>query len=204
MLEGHTWILILHLLGFALSFGAILATDARLAHDIIRKGRINAASVERAEICTGLVTLGLAILYVSGALFIYNDDFPNSTLLTNPKLQAKLGIVLILSLNGLVLHRCVLPAMRNRRDCDLFDPAHRSFLYGASLAGVVSALSWWFAFVLGTAKELNFRYELRDFVVTYLSGLAIAGIMGILGVGLLARLRAREHASALAPSRSSH
>ena len=70
----------------------------------------------------------------------------------NPKLQAKVAIVVLLTLNGYLLHKAVLPALQ-RAGSLLHLPLGSRML--AVFAGVVSGVSWFYAAMLGIGQSVE-------------------------------------------------
>ena len=106
-------LLFAHLLGTSLALGAIVATDIRLlrklADDRVRIAPPNPFVMR-------LITVALLMLYVTGTAMILLGLQNDPDYLTNPKLQAKLLLVALLSVNALVLHHVTFPGLaRGRR-----------------------------------------------------------------------------------------
>ena len=85
-------LLLVHLLGVALSVGSVLILDLRLATLLLGR-RVNSFDVKLIELLTPLVRIGLALLWLSGLGFLAYYSFYDPHLLANPKLHAKILIV---------------------------------------------------------------------------------------------------------------
>jgi hypothetical protein len=108
------------------------------------------------EFSSKIVTVGLLILWLTGIGFLVHYSVFDPIKLTNQKVWAKIAIVGVLTLNGMFIHRTILPLIRNRIGRSLFDrmaPRQRSVLLAS---GAVSATSWYVPLVLGAAPQLNF------------------------------------------------
>ena len=105
-------LLFVHLLGTSLALGAIVASDLRLlgelAHERVRIAPPNPFVMR-------LITLALGLLYLSGAALVGIGLRDDPGYLANPKFQAKLVLVAVLSVNALVLHRWTFPALAHSR-----------------------------------------------------------------------------------------
>ena len=103
-----------HLLGTSLALGAIVATDIRLLRKLADE-RVRIAPPN--PFVMRLITLALLLLYVTGAAMLVLGIAADSEYLSgNPKLQAKLLLVALLSVNALVLHHYTFPGLaRGRR-----------------------------------------------------------------------------------------
>lgn len=175
----RTGLILVHVLGLALGLGAALFMDLWLAS---RLYRIPFAQTDQAMLDFGskLVTGGLALLWVSGLGFLlyYYDAAPAA--LANGKIWGKVAIVTLLSLNGMFIHRVVLPSLSAR--------SGRPLLEGASLAtaapmigsAAISVSGWTTAAVLGLVKWFNFAFSASEFVLAYATILLLFFISGLI------------------------
>ncbi|MGF3025966.1 hypothetical protein ACQVP2_24440 [Methylobacterium aquaticum] len=144
----------LHLIGLCFGLGGATMLDFW----ILRWMRWGSLPAEIARIflfVSKVVTVGLALLWLSGLGFlaVYAVESPEK--FGNPKLWAKITVVLALTINGLLIHALVLPGVL--RDI------RRPMLDGVSgvrtgiflVSGAVSGVSWYTAFALGLMRELN-------------------------------------------------
>ena len=168
----------LHLLAAAMALGAIVATDLRLlsklSQDRIRIAPPN-AFVAR------IVMLALLLLYVTGAAIVWHGAQAQPDYLTNPKLQAKVLLVVLLTLNAFVLHRITFPRLSRGRRVARWRAADWLAV------GVPVALSnflWMFAAFLGTARAWNHVMPLADIlgIAAVLYAVAQVGVFAILAV----------------------
>ncbi|MFB7462371.1 hypothetical protein ACFCZ1_02485 [Streptomyces sp. NPDC056224] len=131
----HTVALFVHLASLVIGFGAVLAIDYYGA--LWLSGRKSLRDVVEATTPLHLpVWAGLAGLIASGA-FLHPD-------LSSPLTCVKLGLVLLLALNGVqagVLHRR-LAALDGR-------PATRALLLRGAATAAVSQAAWWGAVAIG-------------------------------------------------------
>lgn len=114
------------------------------------------------------VTWSLVALWVTGLSVISLDMSTVAlTLAHAPKLQAKLVVVSVLTLNGFLLHRYTLHALGGRRA-----PTEQQVRLAAIL-GAVSAASWGYAMFLGVAKAWAPILGVTGFLLLYTLGLAV-------------------------------
>ncbi len=144
----------LHLIGFAIGLGGVTMLDFWIVR-WMRGVPVTAEIVRTFQFVSKAISVGLALLWASGIGFLalYAAAMPD--LLQNPKLWAKIAIVAVLTLDGAIIHRRILPALVADIGGPLFSsyPAlRRSLLFAA---GAVSGVSWYAAFALGTFKEFN-------------------------------------------------
>ena len=76
--------------------------------------------------------------------------------LQNPKIWAKIAIVGVLSINGLLVHYFVLPRIRNQVGKRLLDGLSPFDCSLVLLAGTVSTISWYVPLILGAVPQLNY------------------------------------------------
>jgi len=158
----------LHLLAFAAAaVGVVLADIALLG------GRgLDAAALVRAQ---RVVWLSLLALWVSGLLlFTPATGMPAHF---GPKMQAKLVVVIALSLNGAMLHRWGFPRLLAAHD--------RGTTEGLALPvalGAFSLTSWLYATFLGVAGPLSPALGLPGFLAAYLLALLLGVTVGQFGI----------------------
>lgn len=171
-------VLFAHLLGTCVALGAIVATDLRLL------GRLAQARVRIAPpnpFVMRLISVALAVLYVSGACLVWIGWSTDPACLTNPKLQGKLILVLLLSLNALVLHHITFPGLARGRRVARWKP--RDFLRVAVPVALSNAL-WMYCAFLGIARPWNHTVGLEFVLGTAAAvfGMALAGVSLMLAV----------------------
>lgn len=170
MLLDIDFIVALHVFGAVLGMGAALmgdlvfltsAEDRKLSHDEIRL--MNAIG--------NAVWAGLFLLAVSGALLFFRD--PSSYLLSS-KFIAKMIVVAIIALNGIILHAY---HMKNLRGVlGIHFPGDKNFMKNASLmavSGVISVVSWFTALILGVSAGSTLAFW--QILIVYI-GVIVAGI----------------------------
>jgi hypothetical protein len=167
--------LIMHVFGVVLGLGSAVFMDGwMLRHSYSRP--IAAHTIELMKFAEWLVSIGLVLLWISGLGFVFlywqESNFCISCLdahskLLNPKMWSKMSVVVLLTLNGLVIHRLVPAYLEQSIGKPLFkdaDPKTRLVLMGLA---AVSVSGWLFAFTLGMVKELNFAAPFFTFILAY-------------------------------------
>lgn len=115
------------------------------------------------------VVKALAVLWVTGLLIVAIDTgFELPALLSKGKLLAKFSVVLLLTLNGVALHKWALPR--------LMAPTYQPELTARvpALLGALSLASWLFAAFLGLAKPLAGVLGYGGFMQLYALSLVLA------------------------------
>jgi len=111
------------------------------------------------------VSLALVALWITG-IGIVGIDYAGKGMeyFLNPKLQAKIGIVVLLTFNGLLLHSAVLPALKKAGSLLKLSFSLRML---ALFSGALSAVSWFYAAMLGIGRPLAWKYSLVELLAAY-------------------------------------
>ena len=136
-MDWGTFLKISHLVGTVLGEGAVTFIDyfyIRAAKD----GKIEPHEAEPIRLLTPILRLGLIILIISGfGYFLLYRLTGHEERLLNPRFLAKMSVVGIIALNGLLLELKKIPI---------------------AIGGPISSVSWWSAFVLGAWRGLNLSF----------------------------------------------
>lgn len=171
-------VLFAHLLGTSLALGAIVATDIRLL------GKLADARVRIAPpnlFVMRLISVALLLLYLTGSCLVWMGWRADPAYLSNPKLQGKLLLVLLLSLNALVLHRCTFPGLAHARRVARWKPS--DFIRVAVPVALSNAL-WMYCAFLGLARPWNHTVSLSFVLGTAaaLFAVVLAGVSAMLAL----------------------
>jgi len=165
----------LHLLAAAMALGAIVATDlrllAKLSQDRVRIAPPN-AFVAR------IVMLALGLLYLTGAGIVWQELQVRPDYLDNPKLQAKLLMVVLLTLNAFVLHRITFPRLSRGRRVARW---HAADWVAVAVPVALSNFLWMFVAFLGIARPWNYTMPLRD-ILEIAAGLYVVAQLGVVAI----------------------
>ncbi len=175
--ELKTIIKITHLFGLALGIGGALLLDL-IIFNFFHKRTITDEKFEILKQSTRVVTFGLVLLWLSGVAYLlyYAAYFEQG--LHNPKVWAKVAIVSVLTVNGLLIHHFILPHIQARTGKTLFHDCNRRQQLIMLSASVISVVSWLMPLALGSCKELNFSVHWSDILLAYAAILA-AGIVAV-------------------------
>lgn len=174
----RTALVLLHVVGLTIGMGAALFLDLFLLARLYHR-RIDQQTIELLAFGSRLVGAGLCLLWASGigVLVYYYVASPQA--LENPKLIAKVAAVCALTLNGMALHRIVLPMVRRRINQPLLANLPLSDALPAIAIGVTSGVSWGFCCVLGMVKELNGVAPAHVLIGCYIGAIALAVAVGV-------------------------
>ena len=165
----------LHLIGLCFGLGGATMLDFWILR-WMRQGSMPVEIERSFQFISKVVSMGIALLWISGLGFLGLYAIESPEKLANPKLWAKVTIVVALTVNGVVIHALVLPSVL--RD------VRRPMLAGVSqwtagiflVSGAVSGVSWYFAFALGLVRELNGRVGAGLLLSLWFVGVIVAAI----------------------------
>jgi hypothetical protein len=167
-----TFIKIFHLFGLIMGFGGALLLDLTIfTRGILRP--ISAYAIHQTEVLSRVVTWGLVILWATGIALIWMNTLDKPEYITNQKLWAKVAIVILLTVNGVLIHHKILPYLKAGLGQRLFDGMKRTTLAGFTLAGSISFVSWVTPFILGKASELNYVTPMWEILAVYLAAVML-------------------------------
>jgi hypothetical protein len=180
-------IVYLHLIACCVALGLVLTSDIAMVKRLMNGDARQ--DPDHLDYLQKVVAGSLVVLWLTGIAIISLDASDNGwEYFLNPKLQAKVAIVLLLTVNGFFLHRSILPLMK--KTGSLLDlPLDHRFL--ALFSGAVSAVSWFYAAMLGIGRPLNWKYSLTELLAAY-PALIAGGFLGMLVLAAWARRRGAE------------
>ncbi|MET0543591.1 MAG: hypothetical protein ABWZ88_17750 [Variovorax sp.] len=170
---GRLGIVYVHLIACCVAIGLVLKSDVAMVKDMLKGDRASElAHMKQMKGLQSTVAIALVALWATGAAIVTLDALSKGgwQYFANPKLQAKILIVVLLTLNGVVLHNLVLPWLQKAGSMMnlTFD---KTVL--ATFAGTVSGVSWLYAAMLGVGRPLAWKYSLGQLLAAY--PLMIAG-----------------------------
>lgn len=163
-------IVYVHLIACCVAVGLVLTSDIAMVKQLL-KGEGSKQCSEHLEHLKNVVGLSLVVLWITGIAIITLDaSSAGMQYFLNPKIQAKIGIVVLLTINGAVLHQLVLPALQKTGELFKLPVSMRNL---AIFSGAVSGVSWFYAALLGVGRPLAWKYSLVELMAAY--PLMIAG-----------------------------
>lgn len=153
-LSLKTVLVVAHVLGVAVGVGGVLMLDIYLLK-FVRGSKIKPRDIGTIGYVSLFVKTGLMVVWASGVLIIGWAPEGAAVILANPKLQAKLLIVVVLTLNALFIETLVLPLIKANMKRSLFHGITEGRRMLLLVFGAVSTTSWTFPLLLGLAREWN-------------------------------------------------
>ncbi|MNB89180.1 hypothetical protein D3C75_362060 [compost metagenome] len=154
-----------HLIACCVAIGLVLTSDIAMVKQLLKgdvSGHHDDAHLESLQ---KTVSLALVALWITG-IGIVGIDYAGKGMeyFLNPKLQAKIGIVVLLTFNGFLLHSAVLPALKKAGSLLKLSFSLRML---ALFSGALSAVSWFYAAMLGVGRPLAWKYSLVELLAAY-------------------------------------
>ena len=164
---------LVHLTGLIMGFGgAVLADYTIFSHGVIRP--VGNYTIFQTRLLSHIVSIGLCILWVSGFALIMVKLQLQPDFMQNPKVWAKIVVVVMLTINGILVHRFIFPLVTRSQGRRLFDGLNVRQIAGLTFLGSVSLVSWSLPFVLGKAAGLNFITPMSSILAAYLALILVA------------------------------
>jgi hypothetical protein len=172
----HTILKFTHIISLALGVGGAIIADLFVI-GLLNKA-ITRQELRLLENLEKFVFVGLMLLWISGVGFFVEYQLFNPEKLSNPKILAKLTIVMIVTLNGLLFHMF----FHNRvfREGLVIVKLPPLTYYSLILFGTISSFSWIGAMTLGAVSQLNDIFPYVHIMVGYLAIVACGMISGML------------------------
>lgn len=172
--------IIAHIIGTCFGVGGATVSDM-LFFTFAKDGRIDKQEYDTLKAVARIVWLGLIILVISGAGFLVLSTSGLSGVYYNPaKILAKVTIVAVIAINGVVMHRVVLPVLKKNTDKPLTSPAIMKKSNIILTAGAVSFVSWYSALIIGAWRGLTASYTtiFSTYLIVLIIAIVIANIVG--------------------------
>ena len=158
-------IVYLHLIACCVAIGLVLMSDVAMVKQLIKADPAEKLDSRHLSDLQKTVSRALLALWITGAAIITLDaSIKGWGYFANPKLQSKVAIVMLLTLNGFALHKYVLPLMQKAGSLLKLSFSQRMF---AIFTGAVSGVSWFYAAMLGIGRPLNWKYSLGEILAAY-------------------------------------
>lgn len=170
----NTIYIIGHIIGVALGAGGAVMSDLMFFASIKDK-KISKTEITFLGLGSALVWTGLFLLILSGTGLFLSDT---EKYLNSSKFIAKMAIVTVIFINGLLFHWRHMPLLAKHSGKYLYKS--RDFMKNSSLliiSGVVSIVSWMSALVLGSLRSVSYTYQ--EVLLIYLAIVVVASYIMI-------------------------
>lgn len=185
-------IVYVHLIACCVAIGLVLTSDIAMVKQLLGRDTSVRANMKHMEQLQKTVVVALTALWITGLAVVALDASSKGwEYFANPKLQAKILIVVLLTLNGVLLHNLVLPWMQKAGSLLNMSPGQTTF---AVFSGAVSGVSWLYAAMLGVGRPLSWKYSLLELMAAY-PMLIAGGFMSMILLTAIGRRGATAEAS---------
>lgn len=158
-------IVYLHLIACCVAIGLVLTSDIAMVRQLLQGDSAGLSDHKHMDSLQKTVSRALAVLWVTGVAIIAMDvSVKGLGYFANPKLQAKIGLVVLLTINGVFLHNTVLPLMKKAGSLLKLTFNQRML---ALFAGAVSGVTWFYAALMGVGRPLAWKYSLVELLAAY-------------------------------------
>lgn len=186
-------IVYIHLIACCVAIGLVFTSDIDMVKQLLKGDSAPPVDQHQLDSLQKTVSWALVVLWVTGLTFITWDVAVKGWgYFANPKIQAKIGLVLLLTLNGVALHHRVLPLLKKAGSLARLSFDQRLLTL---FVGAVSAVTWFYAAFIGVGRALAWKYSLVELLAAY--PVLIAGaFFGMLALTQWAKSRRGEDAQA--------
>jgi hypothetical protein len=169
----HTLIVYAHLIAACVAVGILLSQDLMLS----RTGgkRLSLGAVKDLQRAAKTISSALVVLWISGIALVSIGRFNDPNYLMNQKLWAKFAVVVVLTVNGAVLHHFSFPRVTSSTGVVGLRMLEQILVVST---GATSTVSWLFACYLGVARPWNHNVQFDWVLFVYLSLLLPACVIG--------------------------
>ena len=170
--------LVIHLIGFALGLGGATVSDI-MFFKMLRNGKFTRNDLSTLHTLSKVIWAGLGLLIVSGlSIFtlIYFDQ-GSLPMLMSPRWQAKLTLVAVVLVNGLVFKYSIVPILLRNADQPISLQTLGSQIWRLAISGAVSIVSWYSILVISTLPR-EFRPPYLYFMGVWLALVILGTITG--------------------------
>jgi hypothetical protein len=175
-----------HLIACCVAIGLVLTHDIAVVKELLLGKSQSHADPQALVTLQATVSGALAVLWVTGTAIVALDTSVKGwEYFGNPKLQAKIGLVALLTANGVLLHRAVLPLLQKAGSLLKLTFDQRLL---AVYTGAVSGVTWFYAAFIGVARPLAWKYSLLQLLSAY-PALLLGGFCAMLALTSWAKAR---------------
>ena len=158
-------IVYIHLIACCVAIGLVLTSDLAMVRQLLQAGGAAPLDASHLEGLQKTVSRALVVLWVTGVAIIAMDASAKGWgYFANPKIQAKIALVVLLTINGVLLHRAVLPMLQKAGSLLRLSFSQQLLVL---FAGAVSGVSWFYAAFMGVGRPLAWKYSLLELLAAY-------------------------------------
>ena len=157
---------IFHFIGLSMGLGAATLLDLMIIRFFLGQ-EMTQQKFEMFRFLADLVNVGLKMLWVTGLSFLVFYWMIEPVKLGNEKVWAKMVIVAILTINGVFIHRTIIPFMHGQIGRTMLDgvPFRKKITFVTM--GMISFVSWYGPVIIANLPQLNFQVPMMQILIAY-------------------------------------
>ncbi len=172
-------IVMLHQVSLVIGLGSAFFLDMFLSGYLVRK-TVTASAIQFVEFGARIASFGLWTIWITGLAILLYYFLEAPQLLENPKIWGKFFIVVMLTINGFMIHNHAIPSLKNLTGSRVLDRNFSEVAIKYLPIVTISVVSWAMAFLLGAYKELNGVVSSGTIIAVYLATLLAAYMLIVL------------------------
>lgn len=178
---------VVHVLGAVIGAGGALYSDV-IFFKALKDKRVDKMELSILRTISVLVWCGLIALILSGTALFFTDP---ARYMASSKFVAKMAIVLVVTINGVLFHAVHIPFLKRRARMhkELFTDAPKAEDVRLVLSGIVSMVSWVFALVLGSLQSVP--WTATEVLAVYVLAIVFGAVSSTIVMKRLLSARAR-------------
>lgn len=173
-------VIIMHLIGVAMGVGGAITTDATFLRSIWDR-TVTKGQLQLIETISKVVVTGLGLLILTGISLVALNPHYLSLSDGSQLFWVKMTLVVILSINGLVFHKKILPILKRHEDKSLASDEVRTKLWLLASTGGLSGISWFSILILGKTMQITdiSYFLIMNLYLVLVLGAILTGYLGI-------------------------
>lgn len=177
-MDIYSIFVLIHLVGVAIGFGSAIVGDYLFMISLSDDHRIDKKELKILKATGRLVWVGIVVLVSSGFVLFYMKDFAP---LEQARVLAKMTIVGIVIINGLLFHLVHLPFIKDyfkNKDLPKTTNKIKSRLSFIFISGALSMVSWFSIIILASWRTMSYSYT--TIIAFYLIVVFIVSLVALL------------------------
>ncbi|MEL6837660.1 MAG: hypothetical protein AAFP85_00120 [Pseudomonadota bacterium] len=157
---------IFHFIGLAIGLGAATILDLMILRFFLGR-RMTEQNYEFFVFFADIVNVGLKLLWVTGLGFLLYYWLNEPVKLGNEKVWAKMVIVAILTINGVFIHKVIIPLIGLQIGTNMLHGLTMRRRMAMITAGMISVVSWYTPLIIANIPHLNFQVPMLQILGLY-------------------------------------
>lgn len=166
LLELRTLIKIVHIISVCVGIGCATALYI-YAVKFFMLQNITKDAYKIFAFFSDVINYALIVIWLTGFGAMLNWLYNDPELLLNQKVWGKICIVIVLTINGVTVHKMILKAIRKNIGKTLFHKMSKRKMTLFVSTGVISSVSWYTACAVALTSSLNFQSKYDILFMTY-------------------------------------